>query len=295
MKLRTITGAVYVAVLVAFYVLKVLVSDLFFDGLIYAMSFIGAFEITRAFQDKLTKAERICVFAFAGICTPAVALGKTFGFGLQAGAVCLGLFVLATLSLLVLKQEETTLESLGVTLLSGIYPTFLLAVLVFVNHIELSPVMAEVGFSSDVAILLIFVISAVSDTFAYLFGKFLRGKFPKKMAESISPNKTVIGGIGGIVGGVVGAVVVYFIYNAVVGSYSNMAFWLFVYIVIGVLGSVANEFGDLVESSIKRKVGIKDMGKLMPGHGGILDRIDGTLFTASAVYLIFMLVKIFTM
>lgn len=115
------------------------------------------------------------------------------------------------------------------------------------------------------------------------------------MAESISPNKTVIGGIGGIVGGVVGAVVVYFIYNATVGSFSQMGVWLLVYILIGGLASVANEFGDLVESSIKRKVGIKDMGKLMPGHGGILDRIDGTLFTASAVYLVFMLVKIFTL
>lgn len=295
MKLRTITGSVYVAVLVAFYLLKIYVSDLFFDALIYAMAMIGTFEITRAYGEKLTKAEKICVFAFAGICLPLVSLGKIFGFALQAAAISLGLFVLATLSLLVLKQEETTIENAGVTFLSGIYPNFLLAVLVFTNHIEPSPVMAEVSFSSDLAVLLIFVISAVSDTFAYLFGKFLRGKFPKKMAESISPNKTVIGGIGGIVGGVVGAVVVYFIYNATVGSFSQMGVWLLVYILIGGLASVANEFGDLVESSIKRKVGIKDMGKLMPGHGGILDRIDGTLFTASAVYLVFMLVKIFTL
>ena len=57
--------------------------------------------------------------------------------------------------------------------------------------------------------------------------------------------------------------------------------------IIGLIASIVTEFGDLVESIIKRKTGIKDMGKLLPGHGGILDRIDGTLFTSVFVYLCF--------
>jgi phosphatidate cytidylyltransferase len=66
--------------------------------------------------------------------------------------------------------------------------------------------------------------------------------------------------------------------------------WLGVYVAIGALAALANAFGDLVESAIKRKVGIKDMGKILPGHGGILDRIDGTLFAAITVYIVFVIV-----
>ena len=111
------------------------------------------------------------------------------------------------------------------------------------------------------------------------------------MAPNISPNKTVIGGIGGLVGGMLGAVALYFIYNAtVVGEFIDMQIWLPVYIGVGLLGAITTAFGDLVESCIKRKVDLKDMGKIMPGHGGVLDRIDGTLFATIAVYTVFTLI-----
>ena len=60
-----------------------------------------------------------------------------------------------------------------------------------------------------------------------------------------------------------------------------------IFAAIGLIASVMTEFGDLAESIIKRKVGVKDMGKLLPGHGGILDRIDGTLFASTFVYIVF--------
>ena len=72
-----------------------------------------------------------------------------------------------------------------------------------------------------------------------------------------------------------------------------MYIWLPVYLGMGLLASVATAFGDLVESCIKRKRGLKDMGDLMPGHGGILDRIDGTLFATVAVYVSFILITLF--
>jgi phosphatidate cytidylyltransferase len=62
-----------------------------------------------------------------------------------------------------------------------------------------------------------------------------------------------------------------------------------VFIIAGVLGSIINIFGDLFESFIKRRAGIKDMGKLLPGHGGVMDRIDGTSFVIALIYLLFLI------
>lgn len=295
MKLRAITGGAYIATLLVFYLLKIFVHDLCFDALIYAFALIGTFEITRAFKEKLTKAETALVFCFAGACIPLTSFAESYGYGLPIAGTCFALFALGLLALFVFQYDATTPENAGLTLLSAVYPTVLLVLLVLANHIAVTETMVRYAFNSALAMVLIFVISPSADILAYLFGRFLRGKFPKKMAEKISPNKTLIGGIGGIVGGLVGAVAVYFCYNAICGSFENMAIWLPVYALIGVFGALATEFGDLVESAIKRKVGIKDMGKLLPGHGGILDRIDGTLFATIPVYFVFALVYILTL
>lgn len=294
MKTRLISGACYVALLVGIYLLKIFVHDLFFDALVYFFAVVGTVEILRATKDKTTRAQRAIALLFAITAIPACAILENFlRLGWTATCACFLIFATALLLLLVLDYQKTTLESLGVALLSGIYPTLLLCVLVLVNHFDAgdASALSAVAFNSDLFVLLIFVISPLADTFAYLFGMSLGKKFPKKMSPSISPNKTVVGGIGGLVGGVVSAVAVYFIYGATAGSYADMQIWLPIYALLGLLGAVATAFGDLVESAVKRKIGVKDMGKIMPGHGGVLDRIDGTLFASIVVYIAVLLVR----
>lgn len=290
MKTRFFTGVAYMLVLVIAYTLKALAHDLYFDALLYAFSLIGASEMVRAVGEKLTHSQRILVFSFAGICVPCVAFAENYGVGAQVALLCFFVFALSSLCLFVFNYEKVNLENVGLSLLCAIYPTVLLLPTVFANHISGGSELQKFAFNSNLAVLLILAISPISDTFAYLFGKFLHEKFPKKMAETISPNKTVVGGVGAIVGGIVGAVAVYFVYNALFGCFDDMLKWLSLYIAIGVVISIANAFGDLVESAIKRKLGIKDMGKLLPGHGGILDRIDGTIFAGIAVYFVFIVV-----
>jgi phosphatidate cytidylyltransferase len=295
MKIRLLSGSCYVAILVAFFCLKIFLpapyGDFAFDALIYAFALIGTYEMLRAVKDKTTKVERIFVLLYAAITIPVCAVCEyMYGNGFVASAICLFALALLLLFLLVAAHETTTLESVGLSLFAAIYPVFLLTFLVLCNHEMGIARFAEYGFDSRLMILLIFIISPCADSIAYVFGICFKKYLPKKMAPKLSPNKTVIGGIGGLVGGMLGALILYFIYGATAGSYTNMGLVLPVFLVIGLLASVATAFGDLVESSIKRKVGLKDMGKIMPGHGGALDRIDGTLFATLVVYAVFQVI-----
>ena len=293
MKIRLISGSCYVALLAAFFCLKIFLpyGDFYFDGLIYAFAIMGTYEILRATKEKTTAAARGVVYAFTALTIPAVAVGEYFkGCGLAVIGGGLLVLSIVLLSLLVIRHEETSLEGLGLSFLSAVYPTVLLALMVLANHAVAPAAMAKFGFDSRLLILFVFVVSPCADSIAYLFGKFLRKYFPKKMTPVISPNKTVIGGIGGLVGGLVGAAALYFIYNATAGSFDQMYIWLPVYLCIGLVGAVATAFGDLVESCIKRKLGLKDMGKIMPGHGGVLDRLDSAFFSTIVAYLAFVII-----
>ncbi len=292
MKIRLISGSCYVAILVAFFCLKVCLpapyGNFAFDALLYFFALLGTYEMLRAVKEKTTREQRVLVMSFAAITIPACALCEQFAdSGIWITAICFFALAFALLLLLVAKHQTTTLESTGLALFAAVYPVLLLTVLVLANHEGGIDRLKAHGFDSRLMILFIFVVSPCADSIAYVFGRCFKKYFPKKMAPNLSPNKTVIGGIGGLVGGMLGALILYFIYGATAGTYANMAAMLPIYLAIGLLASAATAFGDLVESSIKRKVGLKDMGKIMPGHGGVLDRIDGTLFASIAVYIAF--------
>lgn len=123
---------------------------------------------------------------------------------------------------------------------------------------------------------LIFIGSWLSDTVAYYCGKFL-GKH--KLCPKVSPKKTIEGSIGGFVGATLGCGIFGLIVNLYVPTINVVHYFL-----IGALCGIMGQFGDLVASSIKRYVGLKDYSNLIPGHGGILDRFDSILFNAVVVF-----------
>ncbi|MCL2151729.1 MAG: phosphatidate cytidylyltransferase [Oscillospiraceae bacterium] len=124
------------------------------------------------------------------------------------------------------------------------------------------------------------VISAfITDAGAYFVGKFL-GK--RRAFPLISPKKTVEGFIGGLAAGVVSMVVYGVI--LVFTTFHGVIFWAF--ILYGLVGGAFTELGDLAFSLVKREYNIKDYGRLLPGHGGMLDRFDSMVFTAPAIYLL---------
>ena len=125
---------------------------------------------------------------------------------------------------------------------------------------------------------MIFISSWISDTCAYLVGV-LMGKH--KLVPQLSPKKTIEGSLGGIIGSaVVGALFGFFLLDKTLGGH-QFGVMLFV---IGAIGSVISQVGDLAASAIKRNHDIKDYGNLIPGHGGIMDRFDSVIFTAPMIY-----------
>tara|TARA_R110002073_G_scaffold53840_4_gene138887 strand:+ start:91477 stop:92274 length:798 start_codon:yes stop_codon:yes gene_type:complete len=112
-----------------------------------------------------------------------------------------------------------------------------------------------------------------NDSFAYLIGKNF-GK--RKLFESVSPKKTIEGFIGGVV---------FTIITGIVISHYSELFSITHWVILSLIASVLGTIGDLIESKFKRQANIKDSGTIMPGHGGLLDRLDSLLFVAPFVYL----------
>lgn len=126
-------------------------------------------------------------------------------------------------------------------------------------------------------IIFVVLVVALNDIGAYFVG---RSVGRRRMAAEISPNKTIEGFFGGlIVGGMVASVLVTFPAWESIGLAKGL-------VAAGVVG-VFSPLGDLVESMVKRAIGVKDMGSVLPGHGGMLDRIDGFLFAVPAIYFLF--------
>lgn len=287
---RIITGAGIFAVLIGMFASRIFWTTeittleggdltagvVLFDAVLALMAIVGTFEVVRAMDVKMLFIEKIIALIFPIIVFPvATFCGATYAF------IVIAIYDMLTVALSVFAFKDATLESVGLTMLSVFYPTGLILPLVAVNLMSFE------------ASLLVFAVSPLCDTMAYFVGSALRGK---KLCPEISPNKTISGAIGGIAGGAIGGVAVYFfsnwLYSAGVlagTAFTVGALWadVIIFIVAGALFAALTELGDLAESVIKRKLGIKDMGKLFPGHGGMMDRIDGLSFVSPVAALIF--------
>lgn len=132
----------------------------------------------------------------------------------------------------------------------------------------------------------LFIMVWVNDTFAYLVGKSI-GKH--KLLEKVSPKKTIEGFIGGVVFAVISGFLISKFYIQPNPNFSNKSIliWITMAIIVGFIGTI----GDLIESKFKRVAGVKDSGEIMPGHGGILDRLDSIIFVAPIIYLFYQILN----
>lgn len=176
-------------------------------------------------------------------------------------------------------SESDSIVDLSVSVFSHIYTAGPFALLCILGMTG-----AECGEGySYVLPLSVFIFLWTNDTGAYCTGSLLHSYFPKKMSPRVSPNKTWVGTIGGGVLCLVAACILWHFF----ATYS-LPVWLGFAVVVSFFGTL----GDLFESTFKRCLNIKDSGKILPGHGGILDRFDSAMMAVPATYVYFMVVDI---
>lgn len=188
-------------------------------------------------------------------------------------------FIVLTLPILFLlilielwRKKENPIINIGVSVLGFIYLIIPFSIIVILSY--------QSSHESPYVIGMLLLIWT-NDTFAYLSGRFF-GK--TKLFERISPKKTWEGTIGGIIFTVI---VSYLI--SLWGDNSDLIFWVISALII----APCSIFGDLLESLFKRSLNVKDSGNILPGHGGILDRFDATLFTVPFFYSWFVIYNYF--
>lgn len=254
MKQRIITGIIAGGLFIGF----VALGNLYLFLLVLFMATVGLYELLR--MKKIAPLSSLGIVSFLGLWTILSPLETAY-----PEKETLLLYVLLALVVTVISKNKYTFDHVGFVMLSAVYVGAGF-------HYFLMTRAHENGL-----LLVFFVLFTVwaSDSGAYFTGR----KFGKhKLAKHISPNKTIEGALGGIVWSIVVAV----LFQLISPMFDSLIFVVIVAMII----SIAGQMGDLVQSAFKRHYDVKDSGKLLPGHGGILDRCDSWLFVFPILHLL---------
>ena len=266
---RAVTAIILVGYAFAMLYLGTAVHYGFLDALIMSFAFVGTYEMYHTFRKSEYKN------SWGAPLLLCVAIYPLWYFlGYKGILIALSLSICLALAVFTFKAEME-LKDLLATIFSLIYPMALVSLAFALSR--------EFPCGGTFAISFAIFLPVFSDTFAYLVGSTL-GK--RKLCPSISPKKTVAGAIGGLLGSVLCAVTFFLLfdlYAVIPAGYvtfsDSVAVRAVVFVVLGIVGGVLAEIGDLAASRIKRTINIKDFGNIFPGHGGVLDRLDSIMFT----------------
>lgn len=269
MMMRSIFGAIYVAVIVC----GILCGPFVFLLLLLLLSTLAVNEfLTMTKPEPPTPAEATTDLLLRSLdCVGAALMVVSAWTGILfiPGIVTYLLYIVMRLIIQLYVKNGNALTGLSLSLMSQLYIALPITLMTVVYR--LSPHL----------LLLLFILVWVNDTFAYLSGMAL-GRH--KLWERISPKKTWEGFFGGAIFTVLIAAACGWFFRGYFGGLGTVAL-----AVTGLTVSIAGTYGDLIESLIKRTCGVKDSGHLIPGHGGILDRIDSILLVIPVSVILFSL------
>ncbi len=279
MKQRVITGVLFAIIFIG---AILLINTIVFPIFVAVLSGIAVWEIEKAVG---LKNKFIMILSLAvSVCIPFL-----FEFGISISVAGFsGIYVVAVLILMLLQYEKTRFQEAVMAIFASVCVPYAFSVMIIFRDID------EYidGYSKVEGIYLLifsFFASWMTDIFAYFIGS----KFGKhKLCPKISPKKSVEGAIGGIAGAVLLNVLLLFVFKKFIFEGEARLSYIDV-VLLSIILSVVSMFGDLAASTIKRNFGIKDFGKLLPGHGGIMDRFDSALFVMPVLYSAIYVVNLF--
>ena len=312
-KQKTLVAVAIVLFFVAFIALQT-VNSYIFDAFTVFVSVLASIEISNLLTKMGKPNYKWMIIAYPILMFALFMIIMLLGYNglvlFLAGLILMAvLFLLTFISGIALLRSETENDAFRLstnmsisqfsffksinTLLGMYYPAFLFMFLYFINHIT------TLGFSSIttnyadynlgvMGIILVIGIATFSDTFANIFGSLIKGP---KLCPKISPKKTISGFCFGLVGGAVASLVIYYIFNAIFGGALG-TIGVFRFIIVGFFGALVSAIGDLVESYIKRKAGVKDASNILRAHGGVLDRFDSIAFNTPFIFICMLLMFI---
>lgn len=258
MKQRIITGTLIALVLATLIYFGEGQLEFLFSGFCVILSGLAAYEFTRmSRKDKKIRWFDYCgIFFSLAFATMSVLFFERIIYYIYVFIFIIALLLLSAIMYIAIK--DFTKEDFGNQLLTTFYTSlgFIAFAFLRVKGIEL--------------LVYLFAVSMLTDVFAYFIGI----KFGKhRLAVHISPKKSVEGAIGGLViGSILATTFAYF--------FEVFDFNIFLVLLLSVILSAISQIGDLIASKFKREAGIKDYSNLLPGHGGILDRFDSSMFAA---------------
>ena len=281
---RVITGAIFAVVLIA----GVLLQGWFLRLMLLFAMLVSLSEMYRAFRKIGADPVRWAGYVYCFLAVFAQSMSSQLNHPVfrEISPPMLALTVSLLLAMCrIISRGKVAFDSMVMTVFPMLYPGLFFSLMSTLQDLDCR-------FVSTLALALTFFVASVNDVFALLIGV----KFGKhRLSPEISPKKSVEGSIAGLVASTLFAIALPAAFNAAAAAWPQLnptgavlpPLWAFA--ILGFVAGALSQVGDLVASLVKRHCGVKDFGTIFPGHGGMMDRMDGILFCGVACYLFFRL------
>ncbi|MCK9536233.1 MAG: phosphatidate cytidylyltransferase [Bacilli bacterium] len=304
MKTRIITGAVLLAIIIPLIAIDHTIAEVGFLIVGIFLSVTASYEMMNMFYMKSPSLHKLryIIPVFSGILTYTVYFSATRGLDISSetyenfiyhflvSVVFIAFIVISII--LVIFTKNSSANDIANCVITLCYTGLIFGYVISIRYlVPFEPAKINLIVKGGRSFGYLYAITIATDSFAYLVGR-KWGK--RKLCPDISPKKTVEGAIGGLIAGSIVGVICIFLFQIVIpDGLMQILVSIIVAFVFSLILSFTVQIGDLVASKMKRTYGIKDFGKIFPGHGGVLDRFDSLLFSGACFYIMVQVLQLF--